>query len=172
MRAGGVISEKATLTILVGTAHVLSNTMRPTFADYLTQHIRKTALGCLEWTGCYYASGYPKFKGRSFPGGVFYTRVNRAVLAFKLGRDLQPGELALHTCDNLACANPEHLYVGSIAENNRDTVARSRRGIRKLSPQDQQEIRRLYQTGLFSQTELSQDFNVSQVRVSQITNLL
>ncbi|MDE2098337.1 MAG: hypothetical protein KGL39_13875 [Patescibacteria group bacterium] len=40
--------------------------------------------------------------------------------------DKQDGQLVLHTCDNQACCNPKHLYVGDHAQNMRDKVARGR----------------------------------------------
>lgn len=32
----------------------------------------------------------------------------------------------LHTCDNRACVNPDHLYLGNQKENIRDTIIRGR----------------------------------------------
>jgi len=36
------------------------------------------------------------------------------------------GMLVLHKCDNPPCVNPEHLYLGTAIENNRDAAARKR----------------------------------------------
>lgn len=39
---------------------------------------------------------------------------------------LGPDECALHKCDNRPCCRPDHLFKGSIAENNADKVAKGR----------------------------------------------
>jgi len=49
---------------------------------------------------------------------------HRAALIIKLGRPLQKGEQAQHTCDNPPCCNGSHLIVGSHADNIRDAFAR------------------------------------------------
>ncbi len=36
------------------------------------------------------------------------------------------GKSVLHTCDNKRCVNPNHLYLGTQKENNRDRYARGR----------------------------------------------
>lgn len=48
------------------------------------------------------------------------------MLAEVLGRELAPGEVARHTCDNPACCRPDHLVVGTQADNVRDRVERGR----------------------------------------------
>ncbi len=53
-------------------------------------------------------------------------RVSRVVLAEKLGRELQPGEQALHTCDNPACCNPDHIFVGTAQDNMTDKKLKGR----------------------------------------------
>ena len=56
--------------------------------------------------------------------GIGRRRVHRLVLERKLGRSI--GQLlALHTCDNRSCVNPEHLYEGTFKDNMGDRLQRS-----------------------------------------------
>ena|SRR5690606_21582586 len=79
--------------------------------------------GCHIWLGDISKQGYACIS-------VAYEkyRVHRVVLAWRLGRDLQSDEVACHTCDVRACINPEHLFVGSQADNMRDMVSKGRHG--------------------------------------------
>lgn len=78
--------------------------------------------GCWEWTGTTNRSGYGLFtvvKGRS---PVLAHRHSYA----KYKADVPEGMLVCHSCDNRNCVNPEHLWIGSIADNNRDCRAKGR----------------------------------------------
>lgn len=69
---------------------------------------------CWEWTGARMASGY----GRVWTGvhAGFSHRV-----AYELGIGESPGSLMVcHRCDNPPCCNPDHLFLGTRADNNRD----------------------------------------------------
>lgn len=56
------------------------------------------------------------------------TRLHRKVYAQKLGVPLASirGVTVRHTCDNTRCINPEHLLLGTRADNNRDRAERGR----------------------------------------------
>lgn len=42
------------------------------------------------------------------------------------GREIPPGFMGCHRCGNHGCVNDDHLYVGTMKENARDTVAMGR----------------------------------------------
>jgi hypothetical protein len=88
--------------------------------------------GCWLWLGAYINSGYGVFRA-----GSKKDNTRRSVTAHRFsiettGHIFSSGEQALHKCDNKACVNPDHLYVGSRKDNMRDAIARGRHGGRPL----------------------------------------
>lgn len=98
---------------------------------------------CWNWTGKINASGY----------GIIVDRkrewlAHRIALAM-VGRRPPPDRMVCHHCDNRACCNPAHLYLGDAKLNARDRDQRDRgnwrsgeqHGRAKLSWPDVKEIR-------------------------------
>lgn len=69
--------------------------------------------GCMEWRGY---TPTKKGYGRISVDGVRY-RTHRLAYAFANQREINEDEFVCHTCDNPRCCNPEHLWVGSNADN-------------------------------------------------------
>lgn len=59
--------------------------------------------------------------------------LHRLSLETRLGRSLQKGEQANHTCHRRACINPDHLYAGTQQDNirDRDMARRTAKGPRR-----------------------------------------
>ena len=71
--------------------------------------------GCWEYIGPRSSKGYGimPFRGRK-------ERVHRIAAMLWLGFNPQSGLFVLHACDNPPCFNPKHLFLGTLADNNRD----------------------------------------------------
>lgn len=77
--------------------------------------------GCWEWTAAL-RSGY----------GVFYAdgRLHRAHrVSWEIANGpIAEGLLVCHRCDNRRCVRPDHLFLGTSTDNNRDMTEKGRHG--------------------------------------------
>jgi len=91
------------------------------FVDLFENKVDKDVEGdCWEWIGCRTPQGY----------GQFMQQYSHRI-AYELYNETNIGPYhVLHTCDNPSCVNPEHLFLGTHADNMLDmkTKGRSRNG--------------------------------------------
>jgi len=84
----------------------------------------KVAVGeigdCWEWSGAKTAFGHGRFR----VDGILVSP-HRLVMEWVYGA-VPDKKLVLHTCDNAACVNPNHLYIGTHRDNVLDAVCRGR----------------------------------------------
>ena len=123
---------------------------------------------CWNWLAGKHARGYGRFRR----GGGQRDMAHR--IAWELTNGPIPDGLwVLHHCDNRACCNPAHLFLGTHRMNTLDMVSKDRQAkgerisIGKLKAQDIPEIRRLLRKGLF-QSSIARRFGVSQHAISSI----
>jgi hypothetical protein len=76
--------------------------------------------GCWLWRGARHHTGY---------GVIGVDRRQRRAhrVAYEMAHGPIPaGAVVCHSCDTPPCVNPSHLFVGTVADNNRDMMAKGR----------------------------------------------
>lgn len=137
---------------------------------------------CWEWQGARTSSGYGNLSWHGLTaqahrvayflssGGIrLQTKFRQDGVARRYKR------FVLHKCDNRACCNPDHLFLGSLRTNLLDAYAKKRKwqpqsehANAKLSPEQVRDIRYRYAVGEITQTQLAAEFRVSQRTISLV----
>lgn len=126
---------------------------------------------CWEWLGkIEVGGGY----------GVFCVKLDTFKahrVSLFLHTKLDPKEMFVcHKCDNRSCVNPNHLFLGTNADNMKDALLKGRMFLgeknhqSKLTMKDVIKIRKLYKDGNMSQSEISKMFPVSSKAINLIVN--
>jgi hypothetical protein len=130
--------------------------------------------GCWLWTASADNGGYGTIAA--------YGKVQKAHrVSWIMNKGKIPAGLnVLHRCDNPACVNPDHLFLGTQAENVADMVTKGRqRTVPRFGTDNPQAaldeetvwaIRAMLKMKLFSQIEVSRSYGVSPMTISRIAN--
>lgn len=141
---------------------------------FLSSFTKRLDKYCWEWNGTINNYGY----------GVMYREKYKRILAHRMSWIHYKGELpddkcVLHHCDNRVCVNPNHLFLGSRDDNNKDMVSKGRHnpygsrtgktagekhGGSKLTEKDVKMIRNSDQSG----AELARKLGISKTTVCDI----
>lgn len=99
---------------------------RPVLARLLDK-IEKRPDGCWHFMGCKLANGYGKISIARSKAAFAHRIAYREMVG-----PLEAGKVIMHSCDNKACVNPEHLRQGTQKENWQDAVDK---GLGHAAPQ-------------------------------------
>ena len=137
--------------------------------------VREELGPCWVWKASRQPTGY----GQIYAEGIGPQFAHRLSWVFANG-EIPPGMLVCHRCDNPPCVNPEHLWLGTDADNAKDRDAKGRRvlgqpvsgersHLHKLKAFEVREIRSLYASGL-TPTQIAANYGVGRSAISEIVH--
>lgn len=133
--------------------------------------VQKSDGGCWIWTGAKDSNGYGYLASTL---GIPARKAPR--VSYELHNDpIQEGLCVCHRCDNPSCVRPDHLFLGTRADNNRDRESKGRgnhaKGERvhsaKIDADGVRKIREMRAQGL-SQQKIADALGLSQVSVGRV----
>lgn len=123
---------------------------------------------CWLWAGSCNRDGY----GTATIGHIH--GAHRVAYTLTYG-EIPPGLYVCHSCDNRACVNPNHLWLGTCRDNMRDMVLKgrsshgSRNGRAKVTAEQVKEMRSRRLRGDL-QRDIALDYGISRWQVGKILN--
>lgn len=140
--------------------------------DRLLARVNRDAPGgCWLWQASVQRNGYGQIGGGGKSGGMKNThRVSWEVHRGPIPEKMQ----VLHKCDVKTCVNPDHLFLGTQADNLRDMDAKGRRrtvavkGEAHYAARLTAEIIRAIRSDPRAQTVIAADYGITQPYVSAI----
>lgn len=119
--------------------------------------------GCWIWTAARNNKGYGRFG--VIPG--------KGIQAHRYSFELHKGEIkdglfVLHKCDNPACVNPDHLFVGT-NQDNRDDMCNKGRQSSKLTKMNKEKILKIRSlNGKMNNTKIAAKFGTTKEYIGEI----
>lgn len=132
--------------------------------------------GCWLWSGATTTMGYGVMSVGNFLDGTLIKKyAHRFSWEFHNGEMLPSSDhVVCHTCDMPCCVNPDHLFVGTRTDNNKDMARKKRSawGTRNpravLTEKTAAEVKRLLLIGDMTQQEIADEYGTSREVISAI----
>ena len=142
--------------------------------EYLEQRYEiNTTTGCWVWNKSKDKDGYGQCQDAVVAKQLNVTRAHQLSWKNYYG-NYSIGLCVLHKCDNPSCVNPEHLFLGTKADNVKDMINKGRykhpstvNALGKLTKEQRHRIKALKNSGRTS-LDVAKEFGVSFSRICQL----
>jgi hypothetical protein len=139
---------------------------KKTMKSFEAKYQANETTGCWEWTASRARGGYGQFTTSINDGRMWYRAHRFSYVAHK-GK-IPEGMVVMHSCDSPRCVNPDHLRLGTQADNMRDRDAKNR-GIWHRSVQMKMNVEDI-KSSHKSDTELAAELGCSPGHIWKIRN--
>jgi|ERR1035441_3407969 hypothetical protein len=166
-----------TARIDISPEYLKSQGLSPTFEErfWSRVYIDTAGIGCWLWTGHQERFGHGRLYA-CYPS-TFMILAHRASWILNYG-PVPDGLCVLHKCDNPPCVRPDHLFLGTIADNNDDRDRKGRHvtahgesvSNHVLTEKQVLQIRAIYAAGTVSQLRLAIQFQCSEKNIFYIVH--